>query len=183
MEVSGMQCDRSPSGGMGKNQIPGTLTEKDLEETPRVSVDSTLVVPPLAQIRTTGFVGTLIRIPNSTLLTHILSSSWSPLNDLFATMATQSQIPELVPFGLRPERLCLLTTKSGHQTHNETFLTFRLDSFLGKQRTTETSVQANIQFSKQILIRCTKTRCRYGPRLDHAPPVPAMAVPVCIAFL
>ena len=112
-----VQCDRSPSGDMGKNQIPGTLTEKDLVEAPRVGVDRILAVPPLAQIRTTGFVGTLIRIPNSTLLTHILSSSWSPLNDLFATMATQSQLPDPVPAGLIPERLYLLTTKSGHQTH------------------------------------------------------------------
>ena len=132
-----VQCDRSPSGGMGKNQIPGTLTEKDLEETPRVSVDSTLVVPPLVQICTPGFLGTLIRIPNLTLLTHILSSRWSPLTDLFAPLATLSHLPDPVPPGLRPERLYLLTTKSGHQTHNETFLTFRLDSFLGKQRTTD----------------------------------------------
>ena len=66
---------------------------------------------------------------------------------------------------------------------HETSLTFRLGSVLEKQRTTETSVRANIQFSKQILIRCTKTRCRYGPKLDHAPPVPAMAVTFCIAFL
>ena len=102
---------------MGKNQIPGTLTEKDLVEVPRVGVDRTLVVPPLAQIRTPGFVGSMIRIPNLTLLTHILSSRWSPLTDLFATMATQSQLPDPVPAGLIPERLCLLTTKSGHQTH------------------------------------------------------------------
>lgn len=112
-----VQCDRSPFGDMGKNQIPGTLTEKDLGEAPRVGVDRTLAVPPLAEIRTSGFVGTLIRIPNSTLLTHILSSSWSPLNDLFATMTTQSQLSDPLPPGLRPERLCLLTTKSGHQTH------------------------------------------------------------------
>ena len=31
-----VQYDRSPSGDMGKNQIPGTLTEKDLGEAPRV---------------------------------------------------------------------------------------------------------------------------------------------------
>ena len=112
-----VQCDRSPSGGMGKNQIPGTLTEKDLGEALRVGVDRTLVVPPLAQIRTPGFVGSMIRIPNLTLLTHILSSSWSPLRDLFAPMATLCQLPDPVPPGLRPERLYLLTTKSGHQTH------------------------------------------------------------------
>ena len=99
-----VQCDRSPSGDMGKNQIPGTLTEKDLVEAPRVGVDRILAVPPLAQIRTTGFVGTLIRIPNSTLLTHILSSRWSPLTDLFAPLATLSHLPDPVPPGLRPER-------------------------------------------------------------------------------
>ena len=99
-----VQCDRSPFGDMGKNQIPGTLTEKDLGEAPRVGVDRTLVVPPLAQIRTPGFVGTLIRIPNLTLLTHILSCSWSPLTDLFPPMATLSQLPDPVPPGLRPER-------------------------------------------------------------------------------
>jgi hypothetical protein len=112
-----VQCDRSPSGGMGKNQVPGTLTEKDRGEAPRVGVDRTLAVPLLAQIRTPGFVGTLIRIPNLTLLTHILSCSWSPLTDLFPPMATLSQLPDPVPPGLRPERLRLLTTKSGHQTH------------------------------------------------------------------
>ena len=87
-----VQCDRSPSGGMGKNQVPGTLTEKDRGEAPRVGVDRTLAVPLLAQIRTPGFVGTLIRIPNLTLLTHILSCSWSPLTDLFAPIATLIQL-------------------------------------------------------------------------------------------
>jgi hypothetical protein len=46
-----------------------------------------------------------------------LSSSRSPLTDLFAPMATLSQLPDPVLPGLRPERLCLLTTKSGHQSH------------------------------------------------------------------
>ena len=92
MEVSGMQCDRSPSGGMGKKQIPSTLTEKDLGESLRVGVDRTLAVPPLAQIHTPGFVGTMIMIPKLTLLTHILSSSWSPLPDLFAPIATLIQL-------------------------------------------------------------------------------------------
>ena len=80
-------------------------------------MDRTLVVPPLAHIHIPGLVGTLIRIPNLTLLTHILSSRWSRLTDLFAPMVTLSQLPDPVPPGLRPERLCLLTTKSGHQTH------------------------------------------------------------------
>jgi hypothetical protein len=115
--VIGVQCDRSPSRGMGKNKIPGTLIEKDLGEAWRMSVERTLAVPPLAQICTPGFVVTLIRILNLTLLTHILSSSWSPLRDLFAPMATLCQLPDPVPPGLRPERLCLLTIKSGHQTH------------------------------------------------------------------
>ena len=94
--VIGVQCDRSPSRGMGKNKIPGTLIEKDLGEAWRMSVERTLAVPPLAQICTPGFVVTLIRILNLTLLTHILSSSWSPLRDLFAPMATLSQLVDPV---------------------------------------------------------------------------------------
>lgn len=58
-----VQCDRSHSRGIGKNQIPGTLTEKDLGEAPRVGVDRTLPEPPLAQIRTPGLVGPSLGSP------------------------------------------------------------------------------------------------------------------------